>query len=103
MDAPPRQDGPPDDDRWPHTGRRAEYTVPDWVRVRCEDFGLLFYDSRSTRLTYVRSRDGLVPPPFTGSRRLLRVGPMDDSAHSAIAALLDNLVEKGLLVVESVD
>ncbi len=49
------------------------YLVPDWVRVRREDFGLLFYDTRSTRLTFVRSGDRLVPPPFTGARRVLRV------------------------------
>ena len=47
------------------------YLVPDWVRVRQEDFGLLFYDSRSTRLKFVRSGDRLVPPPFTGERREL--------------------------------
>ncbi len=36
------------------------YLVPEWVRVRSEDFGLLFYDTRSTRLTFVRSGDRLV-------------------------------------------
>ena len=48
------------------------YLVPDWVRVRAEDFGLLFYDTRSTRLTFVRSGDRLVPPPFTGARASAR-------------------------------
>ena len=47
--------------------------MPAWVRVRREDFGLLFYDTRSTRLTYVRSGESLTPPPFVGARRTLTV------------------------------
>jgi putative mycofactocin binding protein MftB len=93
-------------------GRRA-YLVPDWVRVRPEDFGLLFYDTRSTRLTFVRSGDALVPPPVTGARRVLGVRPggkapesaavgrseaADDVALAPLAHLLDGLVAKGLLV-----
>jgi putative mycofactocin binding protein MftB len=74
--------------------------VPDHVRVRLEDFGLLFYDTRSTRLTFVRSGDRLEPPPFTGQCRELRftvaagaVGP-----EPALCRLLDDLAAKGLLV-----
>jgi hypothetical protein len=92
---------------------RRAYLVPDWVRVRPEDFGLLFYDTRSTRLTFVRSGDALVPPPFTGARRVLGVRPggttpesasvirsetADDAALAPFARLLDRLVAKGLLV-----
>jgi putative mycofactocin binding protein MftB len=51
----------------------SAYLVPDWVRVRQEDFGLLFYDTRSTRLTFVRSGGSLVPPPFVGLHRVLGV------------------------------
>ena len=75
--------------------------------MRQEDFGLLFYDTRSTRLTFVRSGDRLVPPPFTGARRELRFAPRRrrpagrrgaaDAARSP--RLLDGLVAKGLLVV----
>ena len=80
------------------------YLVPDWVRVRQEDFGLLFYDSRSTRLTFVRSGDRLVPPPFTGERRELwfagATGPAVGGARpdAALLRLLDGLAAKGLLV-----
>jgi putative mycofactocin binding protein MftB len=81
------------------------YLVPDWVRVRQEDFGLLFYDTRSTRLTFVRSGDRLVPPPFVGTRRMLRIAPAGtaagDTVDSALARLLDDLVAKGLLAVDS--
>jgi putative mycofactocin binding protein MftB len=84
------------------------YLVPDWVRVRAEDFGLLFYDTRSTRLTFVRSGDGLVAPPFTGPRRVLSVRAGADPGavspggtgpgSAALLRLLDDLVAKGLLV-----
>ncbi len=72
------------------------YLVPDWVRVRQEDFGLLFYDIRSTRLTFVRSGHRLVPPPFVGERRVLE--PVGDRSDAALSRLLDHLVAKGLLV-----
>jgi putative mycofactocin binding protein MftB len=85
------------------------YLVPDWVRVRPEDFGLLFYDTRSTRLTFVRCGDLLEPPPFTGVRRILRV-PGQQSAQAgsratdaALSRLLADLVAKGLLVVATAD
>lgn len=76
----------------------TEYLVPDWVRVRRESFGLLFYDTRSTRLTFVRSGDSLAPPPFTGPRRVLRVGSLDEGRRPAVSRLLQNLVAKGLIV-----
>lgn len=79
-------------------GRPAEYLVPDWVRVRRESFGLLFYDTRSTRLTFVRSGDSLEAPPFTGPRRALQIGPAGSERGPALARLLQNLVAKGLLV-----
>jgi putative mycofactocin binding protein MftB len=75
----------------------TEYLVPDWVRVRREGFGLLFYDARSTRLTFVRSGDSLDPPPFTGPGRRISVrGAV--AVQPAIARLLEDLVAKGLLV-----
>ena len=78
-------------------GPPSRYSVPDWVRVRREDFGLLFYDIRSTRLTYARSGDDLEPPPFTGAQRSLRIAPVDEERRAALARLLDGLVAKGLL------
>jgi putative mycofactocin binding protein MftB len=78
--------------------REIEYLVPDWVRVRREGFGLLFYDTRSTRLTFVRSGDSLVPPPFTGPRRVLGVRSLGERRRPALSRLLQNLVAKGLIV-----
>ena len=80
----------------------TEYLVPDWVRVRRESFGLLFYDTRSTRLTYVRSGDRLDPPPFTGPRRGLTVTAAG-GVSPALERVLHGLVEKGLLVVAAAE
>jgi len=76
----------------------GEYLVPDWVRVRQEGFGLLFYDTRSTKLTFVRCGDRLVAPPFTGPRRVLGVRTLDEGRQPALSRLLQNLVAKGLIV-----
>jgi putative mycofactocin binding protein MftB len=80
------------------SGPPAEYLVPDWVRVRRESFGLLFYDTRSTRLTFVRWGDSREPPPFVGARRVLHVNSADEERRSALSQLLQNLVAKGLIV-----
>lgn len=97
-----------------------EYLVPDWVRVRRESFGLLFYDTRSTRLTFVRSGDALEPPAFVGGDRRLRVvmaeqGPTATQGVATVAAwgavadraaltrLLSDLVTKGLLVAREAE
>jgi len=77
--------------------------VPDHVRVRTESFGLLFYDSRSTKLTFVRSEESLIPPPFIGARRLLRVRHPQVSQSPALSRLLQHLVDKGLIVAAEPD
>jgi putative mycofactocin binding protein MftB len=94
--------------------------VPPWVRVRREDFGLLFYDTRSTRLTFVRSGDRLEAPPFTGADRLLRVRTGAEQAATAaepisdadaplatdgraLSQLLEDLVVKGLIVADEAE
>ena len=81
----------------------TEYLVPDWVRVRRESFGLLFYDTRSTRLTFVRCADHLDPPPFAGADRVLRVRPYDTGRHAALARLMQTLLAKGLVVAAGTD
>ena len=87
----------------PTNDRPSRYLVPTWVRVRREDFGLLFYDTRSTRLTYVRSGDSLVPPPFTGTPRVLECASTEAAQRPAVARLLQNLVAKGLIVAVEAD
>lgn len=85
------------------TGRTIEYVVPPWVRVRPEDFGLLFYDTRSTRLTFVKSGTSLTAPPFTGARRALGVDAAELRGSQILRRLLDNLVVKGLVVADESD
>jgi putative mycofactocin binding protein MftB len=82
----------------PQANGRTDYLVPDWVRVRRESFGLLFYDTRSTRLTFVRSGESLEPPPFTGFRRRLAI-TAPCGVSPALSCLLRDLVAKGLVVV----
>lgn len=77
----------------------VEYLVPAWVRVRRERFGLLFYDTRSARLTFVRSGESLLPPPFVGERRVLRVKTRGPEEEAAVSSLLEKLVARGLVVV----
>jgi len=86
-----------------HAVEAAEYLVPHWVRVRREDFGILFYDARSARLTFVASGDSLEPPPFTGTRRALRVATLDGSRQAAVARLLQDLVRRGLIIAVEPD
>lgn len=75
----------------------VRYMVPGAVRVRPEDFGLLFYDTRTTNLTFVRSGEGLtVAPGAPGDEREL-VLATGDGRREATARLLQTLQEKGLI------
>ena len=71
------------------SSRALTYLVPDQVRVRREDFGLLFYDTRSTRLTFVRSGDRLDPAALhRGAARCGRGGaaaPAEPAGAGAFA------------------
>lgn len=74
------------------------YTVPRWVRVRREEFGLLFYDMRDTKLTFVRSGSSLAAPSFTGQDRRLGVQCESERRERAVGRLLEKLEAKGLVV-----
>jgi putative mycofactocin binding protein MftB len=75
----------------------VRYVVPGAVRVRPEDFGLLFYDTRTTHLTFVRSggRVTVAPGAAGEERELLLDG--GDGRPDATARLLQTLQEKGLI------
>jgi len=75
-----------------------DYVVPPWVRVRREDFGLLFYDTRDTRLTFVRSGSSLTAPSFTGLERRLVVQCESERREQVVGRLLEKLEAKGLVV-----
>jgi putative mycofactocin binding protein MftB len=75
-----------------------DYMVPPWVRVRREEFGLLFYDTRDTKLTFVRSGSSLAAPSFTGRERRLGVQCESERLAQALGRLLEKLEAKGLVV-----
>lgn len=74
------------------------YAVPSWVRVRREEFGLLFYDTRDTRLTFVRSGSSLTAPSFTGAERRLGVQCESEPRERSVGRLLEKLEARGLVV-----
>jgi putative mycofactocin binding protein MftB len=75
----------------------VRYVVPGTVRVRPEDFGLLFYDTRTTNLTFVRSGERLgVGTGAPGEERELLLAGRD-GRHEATVRLLRTLQEKGLI------
>jgi len=75
------------------------YIVSPSVRVRRESFGLLFYDTRSARLTYVASGEMLTPSASDPcGPRELAVAELAPSWEQAVARLLDELQAKGLIV-----
>ena len=73
------------------------YAVPGTVRVRREDFGLLFYDTRTTKLTFVRSGERLAVAPGSpaGERELLLCD--QGRRDASLTRLLQTLLEKGLV------
>ncbi len=82
--------------------RPSNTWCPTGCGCRRESFGLLFYDTRSTKLTFVRSGDSLEAPPFMGPRRALEIGPAAGGRSPALARLLQDLVAKGLIVAAEV-
>lgn len=74
------------------------YRLSPWARVRQEEFGLLFYDTRSTTMTFVRSGDALVAPPFDDRTCPLRVVPRSPAEELRVIHVLDGLEAKGLVV-----
>jgi putative mycofactocin binding protein MftB len=75
-----------------------DYVVPSWVRVRQEEFGLLFYDTRDTKLTFVRSGSSLAAPSFTARERRLGIECESETRERAVGRLLATLEAKGLVV-----
>ena len=72
------------------------YVVSPHVRVRKEGFGLLFYNTQNTKLTFVRSGDlfQIENPPRGG--KMVTVA-YDATGRNKSKRILDNLVNKGLI------
>lgn len=74
------------------------YRLSTWARARQEQFGLLFYDTRSTTMTFVRSGGALVAPPFDDRTRPLRIAARSEAEQARLIGVLDHLEAKGLVV-----
>jgi putative mycofactocin binding protein MftB len=74
----------------------ANYTISPHVRVRSESFGLLFYDTEDSRLTFVKSRDILqIEVLPNGSKRI--TANMEPATQVRVKKLLDHLLQKRLI------
>jgi putative mycofactocin binding protein MftB len=73
------------------------YAVSPSVRVRKESFGLLFYDTKNSRLIFVYSRNLLKILSPEHGEKVITVSPRS-AAQAKMKKLLDDLVGKGLLV-----
>jgi len=76
--------------------REIRCAVPPPVRVRKEAFGLLFYNTQDSRLTFVKSRDLLQIEtlPHRGKRIVASLGP---ASQMKVKRLLEHLLKKGLI------
>jgi putative mycofactocin binding protein MftB len=74
----------------------VRYRVAPGVRVRPEGFGLLFYNARTTNLTFVKSRHMLVVDRSPGET-LITVNDQIDPRNTKASRVLQTLVENGLI------
>jgi putative mycofactocin binding protein MftB len=76
------------------------YHLPEGVRVRREEFGLLFYNSADTRLTFVKSGDSLLVERKPEGLCVLRLGSTigQQGDEGRIGRLIETLMTKGLIV-----
>jgi putative mycofactocin binding protein MftB len=74
----------------------AIYTVPPSVRVRKEAFGLLFYNTEDSRLTFVKSGSILKIQALPDEAKKIAAG-FEPEAHTRVTKLLDHLLKKRLI------
>lgn len=73
------------------------YILAPQIRVRKECFGLLFYNARSTNLTFIESGN-LIDPDLLNKRTSLEEFLGDNSEnHTKIKRLLQDLTNRGIL------
>jgi putative mycofactocin binding protein MftB len=72
------------------------YTISPHVRVRKEAFGLLFYNTEDSRLTFVKSGDLLQIKTLPhGAKRIM--ASLEPETYSRVRKLLDHLLKKRLI------
>jgi putative mycofactocin binding protein MftB len=72
------------------------YVVAPHVRVRSEGFGLLFYNTQNTRLTFVRSGDLFRIKTLPGREKTI-IAANEATNRRKIKKILDSLMNKGLI------
>jgi putative mycofactocin binding protein MftB len=72
------------------------YSIPPFVRVRKEAFGLLFYNTEDSRLTFVKSGEMLqIQSLPNGTKRIaVRLKP---ATQTRARKFLDHLLKKRLI------
>ena len=74
----------------------AIYTVSPHVRVRKEAFGLLFYNTEDSRLTFIRSSEILQIITLPNGAKTIAAS-MEPATQVKVRKLLDHLLNKRLI------
>lgn len=91
---------------------RTSYSLAKGIRVRDEKFGLLFYNPKGPKLTFVHSGSWIQADFFSGNAALRqwlrgRFPAVSDmkilQAENRLARVLSQLAERGLIVEELAD
>jgi len=79
-----------------------KYFLSPGVRARRERFGLLFYNNRDAKLTFLKSGDLLDVVSDTQSSYRLTIDNKDGKGEGKIGRLLELLLKRGLIVEERI-
>jgi putative mycofactocin binding protein MftB len=79
-----------------------KYFLSPGVRARREKFGLLFYNNRDAKLTFLKSGDLLDVVSDTQSSYRLTTDSKDGKGEGKIKRLLELLLKRGLIVEERI-
>jgi putative mycofactocin binding protein MftB len=72
------------------------YAIPPHVRVRKEAFGLLFYNTENSRLSFVKSGDLLQVKALPhGAKKI--TASLEPETQTRVRKLLDHLLKKRLI------
>jgi putative mycofactocin binding protein MftB len=74
----------------------AVYALPSPVRVRAEAFGLLFFNTEDSRLTFVKSGDLLQIKALPHGATTI-AARLEPETHASVRKLLDHLLQKRLI------
>jgi putative mycofactocin binding protein MftB len=76
----------------------SQYVVHPAVQVRNEDFGLLFYNSADTRLTFVKCGNSIQLTSTDDGVTRLMINCGNERDKEKVWNILQNLSTKGLII-----